>query len=288
MRTKFTEMFGVEQPNAGGLGIITALTQPTPEDLATASDRTKELTDKPFGVNLTILPSIREVPYDAYRDAIVAGGVSIECAGHPGEDDVTGLVLIPAATSHLTIPGIASDGIADGRGLAAALALGADGVNMGTRFLCSKESPVSDSVKHQIVQHDERATRLIFRNLHNTARVADNEVSRRVVEIESNGGTFADIKDLVSGLRGRKVFTDGDLDDWHLERRNVSGPDRRHSFRRRDRPSNRCRSRRAHLQPPGENHCRSATLSTRCAASARPPRGGSHDRRSRGNEPFQE
>ena len=141
-------------------------------------------------------------------------GVSIdgfECAGHPGEDDVPGLVLIPAATQKLSIPVIASGGIADARGLVAALALGADGANMGTRFLCTEEAPVDRVVKEQIVANDERATQLIFRTLGNTARVADNEISRKVVEIENAGGTFEDIRELVAGLRGRRVFDDGDL-----------------------------------------------------------------------------
>ena len=278
IRTKFTEAFGIEHPlvqggmqwvgrgelvaavsNAGGLGVLTALTQPTPQDLAAEIARTRELTDKPFGVNLTILPSINAFPYHEYRQVIVdsdvkivetagfnpaehlpafkdAGikvlhkctsvrhaltaerlgvdGVSIdgfECAGHPGEDDVPGLVLIPAATQKLSIPVIASGGIADARGLVAALALGADGANMGTRFLCTEEAPVDRVVKEQIVANDERATQLIFRTLGNTARVADNEISRKVVEIENAGGTFEDIRELVAGLRGRRVFDDGDL-----------------------------------------------------------------------------
>ncbi|MDV3206477.1 MAG: nitronate monooxygenase family protein, partial [Rhodococcus ruber] len=222
--------------------------------------RTRELTDKPFGVNLTILPSINPPPYAEYRQAIVESGIKIvetagsnpvdhlphlkdagvkvvhkctsvrhalkaervgvdavsidgfECAGHPGEDDVPGLVLIPAATRQLQIPVIASGGIADARGLVAALALGADGVNMGTRFMCTVESPVAHAVKEQIVANTERDTRLIFRTLHNTARVAANSVSAEVVEIESRGAEFGDIAHLVAGARGRKVFEDGDLE----------------------------------------------------------------------------
>lgn len=142
-------------------------------------------------------------------------GVSIdgfECAGHPGEDDVPGLILIPAATSKLGIPVIASGGIADSRGLVAALALGADGVNMGTRFMCTVESPVAHEVKEQIVRNTELDTKLIFRTLRNTARVATNAVSEEVVEIESRGAEFGDIAHLVAGARGRKVFEDGDLD----------------------------------------------------------------------------
>ncbi|GGL26877.1 NAD(P)H-dependent flavin oxidoreductase [Nocardia jinanensis] len=279
LRTRFTETFGIEHPivqggmmwvgraelvaavaNAGGLGFITALTQPTPDDLRREIERTRELTDKPFGVNLTILPSINPPPYEEYVKAIVDSGIKIvetagsnpepflptyraagikvvhkctsvrhalkaqkigvdavsidgfECAGHPGEDDVPGLVLIPAAARALTLPIIASGGIADARGLVAALALGADGVNMGTRFLCTEESSIDRKVKEQIVANSERDTTLIFRTMHNTARVADNEVSRKVVEIEKAGGKFEDVRELVSGARGRRVFEEGDLD----------------------------------------------------------------------------
>ncbi|ANZ28374.1 nitronate monooxygenase [Rhodococcus sp. WB1] len=245
---------------SGALGFLTALTQPTPEDLLKEIARTRELTDKPFGVNLTILPSITPPPYAEYRQAIIESGIKIvetagsnpvdhlphlkdagvkvvhkctsvrhalkaervgvdavsidgfECAGHPGEDDVPGLVLIPAATRQLQIPVIASGGIADARGLVAALALGADGINMGTRFMCTVESPVAHAVKEQIVANTERDTRLIFRTLHNTARVAANSISAEVVEIESRGAEFGDIAHLVAGARGRKVFEDGDLE----------------------------------------------------------------------------
>ena len=279
LRTRFTETFGIEHPivqggmmwvgraelvaavaEAGGLGFITALTQPSPDDLRREIARTRELTDKPFGVNLTILPSINPPPYEQYAQAIIDSGVKIvetagsnpepflpayreagikvvhkctsvrhalkaqqigvdavsidgfECAGHPGEDDVPGLVLIPAAARALTIPIIASGGIADARGLVAALALGADGVNMGTRFLCTAESAIDQQVKEQIVANSERDTQLIFRTMRNTARVADNEVSRKVVEIEQAGGKFEDVRELVSGARGRQVFDNGDLD----------------------------------------------------------------------------
>jgi nitronate monooxygenase len=246
--------------NAGGLGFITALTQPTPDDLRREIERTRQLTDKPFGVNVTILPSINPPPYQEYVQAIIESGVKIvetagsnpepflpyykeagikvlhkctsvrhalkaqkigvdgvsidgfECAGHPGEDDVPGLILIPAATKALDIPVIASGGFADARGLVAALALGADGINMGTRFLCTEESPVHRKVKEQIVAHTERDTQLIFRTMNNTARVAANEISRKVVEIEAAGGKFEDVRDLVAGARGRRVFDEGDLD----------------------------------------------------------------------------
>jgi NADH:quinone reductase (non-electrogenic) len=279
LKTRFTELFGVQHPivqggmqwvgraelvaavaNAGALGFITALTQPTPEDLANEIARCRELTDKPFGVNLTILPAINPPPYDEYRRAIIESGVKIvetagynpeehlgdfkangvkvvhkatavrhslkaeklgvdavsvdgfECAGHPGEDDVPGLILMPAVAEKLTIPLIASGGFADARGLVAALALGADAINMGTRFMCTEESPIHRGIKERIVGADERDTDLIFRTLHNTARVARNVVSREVVEIESRGATFDDIRDLVAGTRGRKVFETGDPD----------------------------------------------------------------------------
>jgi len=247
--------------NAGGLGFITALTQPTPDDLRREIDRCRKLTDKPFGVNLTILPAITPPPYAEYRQAIIDGGVKIvetagykpqehvdhfkehgikvihkctavrhalsaermgvdaisidglECAGHPGEDDVGGLILIPAAADKVKIPMIASGGFGDARGLVAALALGADGVNMGTRFMCTVESPIHQKVKEQIVANDERATNLIFRTMHNTARVAKNAVSDEVVAIERRGGAkFEDVKDLVAGARGRVVYEQGDPD----------------------------------------------------------------------------
>jgi nitronate monooxygenase len=277
IRTKFTEAFGVEHPivqggmqwvgkaelvaavaNAGGLGMITALTQPTPGDLAKEIARTRDLTDKPFGVNLTILPSITPPPYDEYRQVIVDEGIKIvetagsnpgphlaqfhdagikvlhkctsvrhaikaqslgvdgisidgfECAGHPGEDDIPGLVLIPAAAKHITIPMIASGGFADARGLVAALALGADGINMGTRFMCTEESPIHQNIKEAIVAATERDTELIFRPLRNTARVASNAVSREVVEILNDGGQFDQVRDLVSGARGKTVYELGD------------------------------------------------------------------------------
>ena len=279
IRTRFTEEFGVRHPivqggmmwvgraelaaavsETGALGIITGLTQPTPEDLVREIARCRELTDQPFGVNLTILPSITPPPYAEYREAIVESGVKIvetagsnpsghlpvfhaagvkvihkctsvrhalkaeklgvdavsidgfECAGHPGEDDVPGLVLIPAAAARLTIPMLASGGIADARGLVAALALGADGANMGTRFMCTAESPVAEQVKQQIVANSEIDTTLIFRTLHNTARVAANAISAEVVAREAEGAEFSDIQHLVAGARGRKVFEDGDLD----------------------------------------------------------------------------
>ena len=280
IKTRFTELFGVEHPiaqggmqwvgrsglvsavaNAGGLGFITALTQPTPEDLTKEIARCREMTDKPFGVNLTILPAIKPPPYAEYRAAIIESGVKIvetagykpqehvdefkkhgikvihkctavrhalsaermgvdaisidgfECAGHPGEDDIPGLILIPCAADRVKIPMIASGGFGDARGLVAALALGADGINMGTRFCATKESPIHDNIKQQMVANDERATDLIFRTLHNTARVAKNAVSQQVVEIERRGNaTFEDVRELVAGARGRTVYEEGDPD----------------------------------------------------------------------------
>ncbi|EME15131.1 nitronate monooxygenase family protein [Rhodococcus sp. GOMB7] len=277
LTTAFTETFGVRHPivqggmqwvgraelvaavaNAGALGMLTALTQPTPDDLAREISRTRELTDQPFGVNLTILPTITPPPYDEYRNVIIDCGVKVvetagsspaphlphfhgagikvlhkctsvrhavkaqvlgvdgisidgfECAGHPGEDDVPGLVLIAAAAERISIPMIASGGFADGRGLVAALALGADGINMGTRFMCTEESPIHRNIKEAIVAASEVDTELIFRSLRNTARVARNSISREVVEILSSGGKFEDVRHLVAGARGRAVFDSGD------------------------------------------------------------------------------
>ena len=279
IKTRFTELFGVEHPiaqggmqwvgratlvsavaNAGALGFITALTQPTPEDLTREIARCRDWTDKPFGVNLTILPAIKPPPYAEYRQAIIEAGVKIvetagykpqehidafhehgikvihkctsvrhalsaermgadaisidgfECAGHPGEDDVPGLILIPAAADKVTIPMIASGGFGDARGLIAALALGADGVNMGTRFMATQESPIHEKVKQQMVENDERATDLIFRTMRNTARVARNAISQQVVELERGGAKFEDVRDLVAGARGKVVYETGDPD----------------------------------------------------------------------------
>lgn len=280
LKTRFTELCGIEHPivqggmmwvgraelaaavsNAGGLGILTALTQPTPDYLRREIDRCRTMTDKPFGVNLTILPSVNPPPYAEYRQAIIDCGVKIvetaghkpqehvddfkahgiivvhkctavrhalsaermgvdaisidgfECAGHPGEDDIPGLILIPAAADKLTIPMIASGGFGDGRGLAAALALGAEGINMGTRFCATVEAPIHQNVKQFLVDNDERGTNLIFRKFKNTGRVAKNSVSDEVVEISlREGSVFPDIQPLVSGARGRVALETGDLD----------------------------------------------------------------------------
>lgn len=280
LKTRFTETFGIKHPvvqggmqwvgtaemvapvaNAGALGFLTALTQPTPEALTKEIARCREMTDQPFGVNLTILPALTPPPYEEYRQAIIEAGIKIvetagqnpaphlpsfkeagvkvlhkctsvrhgvkaqsigvdgisidgfECAGHPGEDDIPGLILIPAAANQITIPMVASGGFGDGRGLAAALALGADGINMGTRFMCTQESPIHENVKRAMVKMDERSTNLIFRTLHNTARVARNSVSDEVVGIEAKGdASIDDVRHLVAGARGRIVFEDGDTE----------------------------------------------------------------------------
>lgn len=282
IRTQFTELFGVDHPvlcggmtglgtaeliapvaEAGALGFLTALTQPSPEALAAEIERTRGMTDRPFGVNLTILPTINPVPYDEYRAAIIESGISIvetagsspaphmpdfdaagvkvihkatsvrhavsaakhgvaaisidgfECAGHPGEDDIPGLILIPAAVRALDIPVIASGGIATGGGLAAALALGACAVNIGTRFVATTEAPVHENVKRQIVANDERDTVILFRTFNNSARVARNSISEQIVEIERRqGSAFADVAALASGARGRdRVLANGDMED---------------------------------------------------------------------------
>lgn len=280
MRTRVTELLGTRYPiiqggmqwvgtaelasavsNAGGLGILTALTQPTPEALASEIDRCRGLTDQPFGVNLTILPTVNPPPYAEYVDVVIDKGVKLletagqspkafvetlkrhgvrivhkctsvrhalsaerigvdaisidgfECAGHPGEDDVPGLVLIPLAARALRIPVIASGGIATGRGMAAALALGAEGINMGTRFCATLEAPIHEHIKQALVNASERDTNLIFRTLHNTGRVLKNAVSDEVVATERRPGgcEFADIQPLVSGLRGRQALSSGDV-----------------------------------------------------------------------------
>ncbi|KAF9503040.1 hypothetical protein BS47DRAFT_1386522 [Hydnum rufescens UP504] len=246
--------------NAGGLGILTALTQPTPDDLRKAIQQTRKLTDKPFGVNITMLPTIVPPDHAAYARAAVEEGVRIfetagsnpahivkylkdngcivlhkctairhaqsaaqmgvdflsidgfECAGHPGEDDIPGIVLLARSANELKIPYIASGGFADGRGLAAALALGAQGINIATRFMATVEAPIHQNVKETMVKATERDTVLIFRTLHNTARVFKNSVSLEVVAIENRGNAkFEDVQHLVTGVRGRRVYETGDV-----------------------------------------------------------------------------
>ena len=279
LSNRVTEIFGVQHPivqggmqwigraelvaavaNAGALGMLTALTQPTPDDLRAEIARCRALTDRPFGVNLTVLPTIRPMPHLEYAEAIVESGITIvetagsnpapfmplfneagvrvihkctsvrhavkaqqvgvtavsvdgfECAGHPGEDDVPNLVLIPAARAALDIPIIASGGIGTGRGLAAALMLGAEGVNMGTRFMCTLEAPLHENVKQAMVEATELQTDLIMRPLRNTARVARNSVSSEIIRILDAGGVFEDVRELVSGARGRTVYETGDVE----------------------------------------------------------------------------
>ena len=280
LKTRITDLFGIEHPviqggmqwvgyadlvsavsNAGALGILTALTQPTPEDLAKEIERTREMTDKPFGVNLTVLPTINPPPYEEYAQAIVGSGVKIvetagrspepfmdlfkeydvkvihkctsvrhalkaqsvgvsaitidgfECAGHPGEDDIPSLVLLPQAAEALDVPVAGCGGFSDAKSLVAALALGGEAIVMGTRFMATKEAGIHQNVKDKMTEADELSTNLMFRTMHNTARVFKNSVSDQVVEIESTGtATFEDIKDLVAGQRGRVVFEEGDLE----------------------------------------------------------------------------
>jgi len=282
MKTRITELFGIQHPiiqggmhhvgyaelasavsSAGALGIITGLTQPTPEALGAEIARCREMTDRPFGVNLTILPTFRDVPYDEYLRVIIESGVKIvetagrnpepylpplkavgikvihkctsvrhalkaerigcdaasvdgfECGGHPGEDDIPNMILLPRAAEELSIPFVSSGGMADGRSLVASLALGADGMNMGTRFIATREAPVHENVKRALVEADELQTRLIMRPLRNTERVLDNAAVREVLEIEREKGaelSIEDIRHLVAGTQGRKVLQEGEMD----------------------------------------------------------------------------
>ena len=279
-KTRITDMLGIEHPivqggmqavgtaemasavsNAGGLGIITALTQPTPQALREEIEKCRSMTGKPFGVNLTVFPTINSPDYNAYADAVVESGVKImetagtpavreiwarvkphgvtilhkctavrhalsaekagcdiisidgfECAGHPGEDDIPGLILIPAAADQVRIPMLASGGFGDGRGLVAALSLGAEGINMGTRFCATREAPIHDNVKQAYLDNDERGSFLIFRNFKNTARVGKSEVSEEVVRrLSQPGAKFGDVQELVAGTAGRELLRTGDL-----------------------------------------------------------------------------
>ena len=281
MKTRITEMLGIEHPiiqggmhyvgfaelaaavsNAGGLGIITGLTQRSPEALAGEIRRCREMTDKPFGVNLTFLPVISQPDYPGYIRAIVEGGVKIvetagnnpqqwlpalhengikvihkctsvrhslkaekigcdavsvdgfECGGHPGEDDVPNFILLPRAAEALKIPFVASGGMADGRSLVAALSLGADGMNMGTRFIATREAPVHENVKRAIVAASELDTRLVMRPLRNTERVLKNGAAERLLEKERSLGAklkFEDIIEQVAGVYPR-IMQKGEMD----------------------------------------------------------------------------
>ena len=281
MKTRITELFGIEHPiiqggmhfvgfaemaaavsEAGGLGIITGLTQPTPEALANEIRRCREMTRRPFGVNLTFLPSVTPRDYPGYVRAIIAGGVKIvetagnnpqkwlpalkeagiriihkctsvrhsvkaqtigcdavsvdgfECGGHPGEDDVPNFILLPLAAEKLQIPFVASGGMADGRSLVAALALGADGMNMGTRFIATKEAPVHDHVKQALVDASELDTRLIMRPLRNTERVLKNAAVERVLAKEKTLGANIQFEDIVGDVAGAypKIMKEGNMD----------------------------------------------------------------------------
>ena len=282
MKTKITELFGIEYPiiqggmhfvglaelaaavsNAGGLGIITGLTQGTPEKLAAEIKRCRGMTDKPFAVNITFLPTLTPPDYPGLFQALIDGGVKIvetagnnpaqylpmlkeagikvihkctavrhalkaqaigcdaasvdgfECGGHPGEDDIPNFILLPRAADELTIPFVASGGMADGRSLVGALAMGADGINMGTRFIATKEAPVHDNVKQAIVVASELDTRLVMRPLRNTERVLNNPAVERLLEKERTLGAdlkFEDIIDEVAGVYP-KVMIEGKHDE---------------------------------------------------------------------------
>ncbi len=293
MKTRVTELLGSRYPiiqggmqhvgraelasavsNAGAFGILTALTQPTPEDLAKEIARCREMTDQPFGVNLTILPTIKPVPYEEYLRAALENGIKVietagrnpepflplvkeygakvihkctsvrhalkaekigvdavsvdgfECAGHPGEDNVTNLVLLPAAARQLSVPMVASGGIATGTQMAACFALGAEGINMGTRFQVTQEAPIHNNIKQALVDATERDTALIFRPLRNTARVFKNHIAEEVNRIEREAGAeleFPMIKDLVAGARGREALLSGKVDDGIISSGPVQG-----------------------------------------------------------------
>ena len=281
MKTAITELFGIQHPiiqggmhyvgfaelasavsNAGGLGIITGLTQKTPELLAKEIARCKDMTDKPFGVNLTFLPTFSAPPYPEYIAAIREGGVKavetagrspeqympalkaagikvihkctsvrhslkaeaigcdavsvdgFECGGHPGEDDMPNMILLPRAEEELKIPFVASGGMADARSLVAAMAMGAQGMNMGTRFIATKEAPVHDNVKRALLNATEFDTRLVMRNLRNTERVLTNKGVEKLIEIEQEKGKNIKIEDILNEVAGvyPKVMIDGDMD----------------------------------------------------------------------------
>jgi nitronate monooxygenase len=282
-RTEVTEILGIEYPitqggmqwvsfaelvssvsNAGGLGILSALTFPSPEGLASEIRKTRGLTDRPFGVNITLAPTLRTVDIDSYLDVIIEEGVKVvetaarnpepymkrlkesgvkvihkctsvrfartaqrigcdmvsidgfECAGHPGEEDVTSLVLIPLTVDALDIPVIASGGFGDGRGLVAALALGASGINMGTRFLAAKESPVHPKVKEWLIRSSERDTMLVMRSLRNTERVLRNAAAQKVAEMEKGAASLDQLVPMLAGQQGERLLRNGELDQGLL------------------------------------------------------------------------
>jgi|TARA_R110002020_G_scaffold83397_2_gene207390 NADH:quinone reductase (non-electrogenic) len=281
MKTRITEMFGIQHPiiqggmhfvgfaemaaavsNAGGLGIITALTQRTPADLANEIARCRDMTDKPIGVNLTFLPVVNAPDYPGYVKAIIDGGVKavetagnnpvqvlpilkehgikvihkctavrhalkaqsigcdavsvdgFECGGHPGEDDIPNMILLPRAADELDIPFVASGGQADGRSLVASLAMGAEGMNMGTRFIATKEAPVHQNVKDAIVAASELDTRLVMRPLRNTERVLTNVAVERLLQKEKELGSKLEFKDIAEEVAGvyPRIMMDGEMD----------------------------------------------------------------------------
>jgi NAD(P)H-dependent flavin oxidoreductase YrpB (nitropropane dioxygenase family) len=281
MKTRITELFGIEHPimqggmhyvgfaelaaavsNAGGIGTITGLTQKTPEDLAREIDKCNKLTDKPFAVNLTFLPGFSNPPYPEYIQAIIDGGVKVvetagrspeaympqlkeagikvihkctsvrhalkaerigcdavsvdgfECGGHPGEDDIPNMILLPRAAEELKVPFLASGGIGNGQQLVASLALGADGINMGTRFIATKEAPVHQNVKDAIVAASELDTRLIMRPLRNTERVLVNQAVESIIEKETRLGSEIKIEDIMGEVAGvyPKIMQEGTMD----------------------------------------------------------------------------
>ena len=281
MKTRITEMLGIEHPimqggmhfvglaelaaavsEAGGLGVITGLTQPTPEALAREIGRCREMTDKPFGVNLTFLPAVTQPDYPGYVKAILDGGVKVvetagnnpqkwlpalqeagvriihkctsvrhalkaeaigcdavsvdgfECGGHPGEDDVPNMILLPRAADELKIPFLASGGMADARSLVASLAMGADGMNMGTRFMATKEAPIHDNVKQALVDASELDTRLVMRSLRNTERVLNNAGVERLLEKERTLGAALKFEDIIGEVAGiyPRVMQGGEMD----------------------------------------------------------------------------
>ncbi|MEO1170306.1 MAG: nitronate monooxygenase family protein [Pseudomonadota bacterium] len=281
MKTRITELFGIEHPiiqggmhyvgfaelaaavsDAGGLGIITGLTQKTPEDLDKEIKKAKELTDKPIGVNLTFLPAFTTPPYPEYIDAIISNGITVvetagrnpqehlpkmqeagikiihkctsvrhslkaqsigcdavsvdgfECGGHPGEDDIPNMILLPRAADELDIPFVASGGQADARSLVASLAMGAEGINMGTRFIATKEAPVHENVKQAIVAASELDTALVMRPLRNTERVLKNDAVEEILKIEREKGADLQITDILDQVAGvyPEIMMDGEMD----------------------------------------------------------------------------
>ncbi|HEX75570.1 MAG TPA: nitronate monooxygenase [Dehalococcoidia bacterium] len=288
--TRITELFGIEYPiiqggmmwlsyaelaaavsNAGGLGILSALSCASPEGLAVEINRTRKLTDKIFGVNITLLPTLRPVDIDSYFNVVLEAGIKVvetagrspelymerlkaagvkvihkctavrfartaqrigcdvvsidgfECAGHPGEEDITSLILIPLTVDAIEIPVIASGGFGDGRGLVAALALGAEGINMGTRFMATQESPAHPKVKEWLVQASERDTMLIERSLRNTMRALRNPTTEKVLEMEKRGATLEELAPLISGQEGKKLLETGVLDQGLLSSGQIVG-----------------------------------------------------------------